>query len=284
MKNLFGTFHFDTLSNGLRIIVNTDHKVPKVSAQLWYAVGSKDEGSGQRGLAHLLEHMIFKGTERLSESDINLITSKLSGYANAFTFYDYTGYIFDFPKQHWKIALDLFADCMINCHFNEEMLQSELKAVVQELKLYKDEYTVALSEVMMGSMFADHPYHHPIIGYKQDLWSITRAGLLDFYKKYYHPGNATLVIVGAVDYQEVLAEVQRYFGAIPAIQASVKKVHQAQQDLQATGVTLYRDVQRPQLTYAWRVPGARSNQAFALAVVSHIIGESKSSLLYQKLV
>lgn len=284
MKNLFGKLHYGTLSNGLRIIVNTDHKVPKVSSQLWYAVGSKDEGSGQRGLAHLLEHMIFKGTDRLSESDINLITSKLSGYANAFTFYDYTGYIFDFPKQHWQMALNLFADCMVNCHFNEDMLQSELKAVVQELKLYKDDYASSLGEAMMSLMFPDHPYHHPIIGYKQDLWSITRAGLLDFYKQYYHPGNATLVVVGAVDHQEVMLQAQHYFGSIPAKETPVKKVRDAKQDVQTTSVTLYRDVQRPQLTYAWRVPGAHCKQAFATAVAAHIVGESKNSLLYQKLV
>lgn len=94
-----------TLDNGLTIIVVPVHSVPKVSAQIWYGVGSKDEKSGEKGLAHLLEHMVFKGTDILSESDINLITQKLSGYANAFTSYDYTGYLFDFPKQNWKQQL-----------------------------------------------------------------------------------------------------------------------------------------------------------------------------------
>lgn len=284
MKHAFGLWHQTTLSNGLKIVVNVDHAVPKVSTQLWYHVGSKNEKSGQRGLAHLLEHMIFKGTQRLSESDINLITSKLSGYTNAFTSYDYTGYIFDFPKQHWTAALDMFADCMVNCCFDEDMLQSELKAVVQELKLYKDDYLVSLMEVMIGNIFPDHPYHHPIIGYKQDLWSITREGLLSFYKTYYRPCNATLVVVGAVDYQEVVHQANYYFGSIASEALAFERDYYAESDVRATEATLYRDVQRPQLLYAWRVPGIMHDQEFIIAVVAHIVGESKTSLLYQRLV
>lgn len=284
MKHAFGVWHHTTLSNGLKILVNVDHTVPKVSAQLWYHVGSKHERSGQYGLAHLLEHMIFKGTDRLSESDINLITSKLSGYTNAFTSYDYTGYIFDFPKQHWTIALDLFADCMVNCHFSEDMLQSELKAVVQELKLYKDDYLVSLMEAMISNIFPDHPYHHPIIGYKQDLWSITREKLLNFYHTYYHPCNATLVVVGAVDYQEVICEATRYLGPIQSKSSVPDLPRPAISDVRGTSITLYREVQRPQLLYAWRVPGAMYDREFLIAVVAHILGESKTSLLYQRLV
>ena len=161
-----------TLSNGMNVLVLPSHIIPKVSVQLWYYVGSKDEQSREKGLAHLLEHMIFKGTATLSESDINEITHKLSGTCNAFTSYDYTAYIFDFPTQNWQMSLRLLADCMRNCTFKQEHLNSELKAVIQELKMYKDNYTSSLLESMMASIFPDHPYHHPIIGYKQDLWSL----------------------------------------------------------------------------------------------------------------
>ncbi len=281
---MFGYIHHNVLKNGLKVIINPDHTVPKVSVQLWYGVGSKDEQAGERGLAHLLEHMIFKGTKRLSESDINLITNKLSGYTNAFTSYDYTGYMFDFPKQHWTAALDLLADCMTNCTFDEDMLQSELKAVIQELKLYKDDYCSSLVEAMVGNMFPDHPYHHPIIGYKQDLWSIDQEGLIAFYKKHYRPNNATLVVVGAIDPQEVLKEIKSYFEPIESETAAKKADHYSDSTMQTTGVTLYRDVQRPLLLYAWRVAGMCMNQEFLTQVTSHIIGESKSSLLYKRLV
>ncbi len=281
---MFGDIQHSVLKNGLRVIINPDYTVPKVSIQLWYGVGSKDEQAAERGLAHLLEHMIFKGTKRLSESDINLITSKLSGYANAFTSYDYTGYIFDFPKQHWTAALDLLADCMANCTFDEDMLQSELKTVIQELKLYKDDYCSSLVEAMVGNMFPDHPYHYPIIGYKQDLWSINQAGLLAFYNKHYRPNNATLVVVGAVDPQEALKEIEAYFGSIEPAPTTKKIAQYAHQDMQATGVTLYRDVQRPLLLFAWRVPGINMGAEFLMQVVAYLMGESKSSLLYQRLV
>lgn len=284
MKKIFGDIHHSVLKNGLQVIINPDNAVPKVSIQLWYNVGSKDEASGEKGLAHLLEHMIFKGTHRLSESDINMITSKLSGYTNAFTSYDYTGYLFDFPKQHWVMALDMLADCMVNCTFNEDMLQSELKAVIQELKLYKDDYSSSLIEAMVSNIFSDHPYHHPIIGYKQDLWSITREGLLRFYRAHYRTNNATLVITGDINPHDALKEIDRYFGSIEMVPERPKAVHYAADDIRPTGIILYRDVQRSQLLYAWRVPGVQAKQEFLTSVVAHIIGESKSSILYNRLV
>ena len=154
-----------TLSNGMTVLVLPEHRIPKVSLQLWYNVGSRDEKAGERGLAHLVEHMIFKGTTNLSESDINLIVQKLSGYCNAFTSHDYTGYLFDFPSQHWHEALSMMSDCMRNCTFKEEFLQSELKAVIQELKMYNDDYHSTLLESLVEAIFPDHPYHYPVIGY-----------------------------------------------------------------------------------------------------------------------
>src|ERR1700722_10779772 len=112
------------LDNGLNILVVEKNNIPKVSIQLWYNVGSKDEKSGEKGIAHFIEHMIFKGTKKLSESDINLITHKLSGTCNAFTSYDYTGYLFDLPTQNWHESLPIMADCMRNCTFKPEFLNS----------------------------------------------------------------------------------------------------------------------------------------------------------------
>ncbi len=280
----FGDIIHKTLDNGLNVIINPDKTVPKVSVQLWYDVGSKDERDGQKGLAHLLEHMIFKGTKKLSESDINMITQKLSGYTNAFTSYDYTGYLFDFPANHWNAALAMLSDCMSNCTFPEDMLQSELKAVIQELKMYKDNYVSSLIETMTSSVFPDHPYHHPIIGYKQDLWNITRKGLVDFYNTHYKPNNATLVVVGDVDPEKAFADIEKYFGAIPAGNTTEKTEHYAQQDIGRTSTTLYRDIQRPLLMYAWRVPGISKNSEFILNVFAHIMGQSANARLYRLLV
>src|SRR4030095_12392726 len=272
------------LDNGLTILIHESHKIPKVAVQLWYNVGSKDELLGEKGIAHLLEHMIFKGTAILSESDIDTLVHKLSGSCNAFTSYDYTGYTFNFPTHHWRNALPIIADCMTNCLFDNEMLNSEMKAVIQELKLNKDHYERMLINEMISVIFSDHPYHYPIIGYKQDLWSVSGKDLLAFYKKHYKPNNATLVVVGDVDSEEVIKLAQHYFSAIQKDLDYTKKEHFFHRDLASKSVTLYRDVAQPTLVYMFVVPGAIAKKDTALDILELVIGNGKSSRLYKKLV
>lgn len=277
--------HKHVLSNGLAVLIYPVHTIPKVAIQLWYNVGSKDEKDGQRGLAHLLEHMIFKGTDILSESDINLISHKLSGNCNAFTSHDYTGYLFDFPKQNWSVALPLLANCMRNCSFKEDLLNAELKAVIQELKMYKDDYYTSLCEEMISAMFADHPYHYPIIGYKQDLWNITRQGLLDFYYHHYIPNNATLVIVGDVNPEQAFLDAQKAFEDIKPNLSYKKEVYPISKDLSSKSITMYRDIQQPMALWAWTIPGLRDGHSKIVAdLVRWILGEGKGSILYRKLI
>jgi zinc protease len=272
------------LANGLTVLVREVHTIPKVSVQLWYNVGSKDEGIGERGIAHLIEHMIFKGTKKLSESDINMITHMLSGSCNAFTSYDYTGYLFNFPKQHWREALSIMADCMRNCTFKEDMLSSEMKAVIQELKMYRDNYTSSLFEKLISTIFDAHPYHHPIIGYKEDLWNASSELLKNFYYKHYIPNNAALVVVGDVSAQEVFDCAEQYFGHIPADLNYKKAVHPFSYDIISKSVTLYRDLQQPMVIFAFLVPGINSKQDNVLHLLSWILGKERSSRLYKKLV
>ncbi len=267
------------LLNGLTVLVRPVTDIPKVSMQLWYHVGSKDEQTGEKGLAHLIEHMIFKGTDTLSESDINAITHKLSGYTNAFTSYDYTTYVFDFPSQHWKEGFFLLSHCMRNCRFDEQMLNSELKAVIQELKMYKDDYVNALINKMLGAIFFDHPYKYPIIGFKQDLWSVDRQTLVDFYKKHYVPNNATLVVVGDVTPEEVFREAEHYFGSLQADPNYKKQEFYHGKDLASTAVVLRREVQQPQVLRAVILPGVKSGNKYAVDILAWLLGGGKSSLL-----
>ncbi|CAN5205024.1 pitrilysin family protein [soil metagenome] len=276
--------HKKILNNGLTILVYPLHTIPKVAVQLWYGVGSKDEKDGQRGLAHLLEHMIFKGTSVLSESDINMISHKLSGNCNAFTSHDYTGYLFDFPKQNWHNALSLLADCMRNCTFKEDLLNAELKAVIQELKMYKDDYKTSLAEEMLSAIFQEHPYHYPIIGYKQDLWSINREGLLSFYRQHYVPNNGTLIIVGDVDAEAAFDLAATAFENIKADATYIPEQFAFSSDICSREVTVRRDVQQPSLMYAWVVPGLKQQKNYITDIASWILGEGKGSRLYRKLV
>ena len=277
------------LPNGMTVLVRSVHTIPKVSVQLWYGVGSKDEKTGEKGIAHLIEHMIFKGTKgdhslNLSEVDINVISHKLSGNTNAFTSQDFTGYRFDFPTQHWKEALPIMADCMRHAAFKDEHLNSEMKAVIQELKMRKDRYSTHLVETLLGSIFADHPYHYPIIGFKQDLWNVHSDDLHKFYKKHYGPSNATLVIVGDVDPQEVFRLVEKYFGNIPNEHDQEKANFYFNKDIVAKSVTLYREVQQPMGLLAFVVPGLKAKVDPILDVIAWLLAQGRGSRLYKRLV
>lgn len=277
------------LPNGMTILVKPLKTVPKVSMQLWYNVGSKDEKSGEKGIAHLIEHMIFKGTQgkkslNLSESDINVITTMLSGSCNAFTSYDYTGYLFNFPTAYWKTGLAVLADCMSNVAFKPDHLSSEMKAVIQELKMYRDRYSSALAEEMLKTIFPDHPYHYPIIGHKQDLWTVSSEDLRLFYKRHYMPNNATLVVVGDVTPEQVYAEVEKDFGAIPAENNYKRDVHPIAHDIISRDVTLYRDVQLPIVIVGYPIPGMDAGKEYLFDIASLIIGDGKGSRLYKKIV
>jgi len=272
------------LKNGMTILVRPMHNVPKVSLQLWYSVGSKDEKTGEKGIAHLIEHMIFKGTKKLTESDINIVSHMLSGGINAFTSYDYTGYLFNFPTHHWQEALPILADCMVNCSFKDDHLNSEMKAVIQELKMYRDDYQMSMAEELISSIFSDHPYHYPIIGFKQDLWSVHGPDLMKFYKKHYGPNNATLVVVGDVEADNVFEAAELFFGAIPAIENYKKETFFFGEDIVSKSVTLYRDVQQPIIANVFVAPGISNRKEHVLEVASWILGAGKSSRLYKKIV
>lgn len=272
------------LANGMTVLVRPVHTLPKVSLQIWYNVGSKDEKTSEKGIAHLIEHMIFKGTKQLSESDINIITHMLSGSTNAFTSYDYTGYLFNLPKQHWHEALPIFADSMQNVAFKDDHLNSEMKAVIQELKMNRDNYTRSLVMEIVASIFPDHPYHYPVIGFKQDLFDVHADRLRAFYKKHYWPNNATLVIVGDVAPEDAFSEAKKYFEKIPASKNYKKEEFYTNKDLISHHTTLYRDVQQPTAVVAFTIPGANTKNEHLMNVVDLILSEGKGSRLYRKLV
>lgn len=277
------------LDNGLTVLVRPVHAIPKVCTELWYKVGSKDEKTDQKGIAHLIEHMVFKGTSgksslNLSESDINVIVHMLSGSCNAFTSYDYTGYLFNFPTQHWQMSLKIVADCMRNCAFKEEHLNSEMKAVIQELKMYKDNYISYLVDEMLAAIFTGHPYHDPVIGYKHNLWSFHAENLREFYKKHYVPNNATLVVVGDVDPEEVFEQAQKEFSGMLADYTYTHESFYYTPDIVSKNITLYRDIQQPVATSVYVIPGTHAGYDSIIDLLSWVLGHGKGSRLQRRLV
>lgn len=272
------------LSNGLTVLVRPVETTQKVAMQMWYYVGSKDEKSGERGLAHLLEHMIFKGTPSISECDIALITKKLSGWCNAATSADWTFYDFNVPAHNYDQILPILADCMRNCTFKQDLLNAEFKVVIQELKMNRDNYARSLILGLNSAIFADHPYHYPTIGFKQDIWEINQQNLLDFYHKHYVPNNATFVIVGDVNPDEVFAAVEKSFASIPADPTYKKESFYHNLELASQELVLYRDVKLPMLLLSYQIPGYAKHDGFAVDALSMILTGGKSSRLYKRLV
>lgn len=273
------------LKNGLTVLVRPTHVIPRVESQLWYNVGSKDESLSEKGMAHLIEHMLFKGTKNLSETDINAITHKLCGNANAFTTHDTTCYTFRFPSHVWEESLALFAECMTNATFDQDILISELKTVIEELRMYRDEYQSYLLEKILSSLWPDHAYQWPIIGTVQSLAGITHESLLSFYKKYYYPANATLVVVGDVDVDDVFAKAEKYLGNIPS-QAPKTVIRSGKfiPDVCAKSVTLYRPITTPWMCNLYAVPGAYEEKNYLCDIAALVLANGKSSRLHQRLV
>lgn len=274
------------LPNGMHAIIYQNDALPKVLVQMAYDVGSYVEQSGERGLAHLVEHMIFKGTEKLSETDIDTIARKYGATYNAFTMLDATSYYFESNKNNWKPFLEILADCMNNVRFDPQHLASEVKAVVQELKMNKDDYWKMMYLKSLELAFPpNHPYHMPTIGFKEDLLTLTADQVKAFYKKYYRPDRATLFIVGDVDPKEAFAEVERLFDApAPTTKAAVVEFPSLHTELAVNNTRFYEDIKNEQLMLYWVIPGLKDKHEQAISVLEAILGAGHAGRLYRTLV
>lgn len=208
--------HDATLDNGMRVIVKEDHRSPVVVTMVWYKVGSMDEPEGLTGISHVLEHMMFKGTERLKPNEFSRIIAEHGGRENAFTSYDYTAYFQQLEKSRLPISFELEADRMQNLKLDPEEARKEVQVVMEERRLRTEDRPEALTyEKFMNQAYQAHPYRHPVIGWMEDLGRISPEDLRAWYQRWYTPNNATLVVVGDVKPKEVVALAKQYFGPIP---------------------------------------------------------------------
>jgi len=275
------------LDNGMTLLIFKNENVPKVLVQIAYNIGSYVERAGERGLAHLIEHMIFKGTEKLAETDIDAIARKFGASFNAFTSMDVTSYYFETNKSNWRPFIGILADCMQNARFEEQHLASELKAVIQELKMYKDNYWSMMFEKIVSLLFpANHPYHYPVIGYKEDLLNLSAKNLKRFYKKYYTPDRATLFVVGDVDDNEVINLVKEHFEAVKISdqQVEIPSFPHLSKDLVAQSTRFYEDVASEQLGFYWRIPGLKDEDEIVSTAAAFLLGNGEGSRLHRALV
>src|SRR5918999_388358 len=199
------------LANGLTVITKELHDKPVVASIIWYRVGSRNEELGQTGKSHFLEHMLFKGTDRYEKGEIDLITLRNGGANNAFTWLDFTAYYFTFASDRWQEALEIEANRMRHTTFAQEEFDPEKQVVEEELRIGLDGPWEALENEVWATAFRQHPYHWPTVGWLDDLESAAAADMKAYYDKWYHPRNATLVIVGDFNTAEAIEEIERLF-------------------------------------------------------------------------
>ena len=275
-----------TLDNGLRVLIQEDPRNPIVAVQIFYRVGSRNELPGATGLAHFLEHMMFKGTPTHGRGEISRLIELNGGRDNAFTTKDMTGYHVSIAADRLDLVLGLEADRMRNLLLAPAEIDSERKVVMEERRTrIDDDPEGVVYEAMSSIAFLAHPYRWPIIGWMSDIARINPGELRAFYDTYYRPNNAILVIAGDVKAPAVLAQVRRHFGPIPrgATPAPVTALEPDQSDERRV-IVRKEAAQLPVVNIAWHVPNFRSEDAPALELLSTLLSEGRASRLYRHLV
>ncbi len=212
MSNQVTETHFD---NGLKILTRELHNAPVATFWVWYRVGSRNEVLGITGAAHWVEHMMFKGTQKLGKGDVFKKVTRNGGSNNAFTWLDFTAYFETLPSERLDIAIEIESDRMVNARFDPAEVASERTVIISEREGHENDPGFWLAEEMQATAFKVHPYHHETIGWKADLQRMTRDDLYNFYKKYYAPNNATVVAVGDFNTEQLLETLNATFGQIP---------------------------------------------------------------------
>jgi zinc protease len=280
-----------SLPNGLRVVVIPDHRTPVVTQMIWYKVGSADETAGKSGLAHFLEHLMFKGTAKHPAGEFSNTVLKIGGNENAFTATDYTGYFQRVPRDHLNTMMEYEADRMTGLVLKDENVLPERDVVLEEFNMrVANNPDARLTEQIMAALYLNHPYGRPVIGWHQEIEKLDREDALAFYKRFYAPNNATLVIAGDVDAQEIRPVVERTFGVVPAQPAIPPRRMRPQEPVPAgpRTVTLadprveQNGVRRYYLTPS-ATTGAPGESA-ALEVLSQLMGGGSNSYLYKALV
>jgi zinc protease len=281
-------FHLDIkefrLDNGLQVLILEDHAVPLVTVQVWYRVGSRNERQGITGISHFLEHMMFKGTPKYGPGVYSQLIQRYGGTQNAFTSYDMTAYYAVLPSARLELALDLEADRMTHLLLDPQEIKAEREVVKEERRLRENAPTGPMNEVLGALAYKAHPYHWPIIGWMSDIESITREELEAYYKTYYVPNNATVIIVGDVDTDQTMAAVRRHFGSIPQGPPPPPVRPPEPPQLGEHRAEIPRPTALAALSVAYHIPAFDHADALPLEVLGQILSQGQSSRLYRNLV
>ncbi len=277
------------LANGMKVVVLEDHRAPTVASMVWYRAGSMDELSGTTGVAHVLEHMMFKGTLKHPPGAFSRLIAAAGGRDNAFTNRDYTAYFQQLHKSKLPLALDLESDRMQNLELSDAEFDKEIKVIMEERRMRTDDKPQALLyEQMMAVAYTGGAYRSPVIGWMNDLENMTAADARTWYRKWYMPNNATLVVVGDVEPAEVFALADERFGPIPSRELPVRKPQVEPAQRGTKRVTVKGPGELPYLLMAWHVPVLRDVEQdwepYALSVLVGVLDGSDAARLDRALV
>lgn len=281
---------FETkLKNGLKVIIREDHRSPMVMTQIWYAVGSSDESGNLLGISHILEHMMFKGTQKVPNDEFTRLSRMYGGSINASTFTNYTNYYQLYPKTYFPLALELEADRMRNLLLRQQDFEPEVKVVMEERRLRTDDNPRSLAfERFKWIAYPTSHYRQPVIGHMKNLQNIQLKDVKKWYQDWYTPNNAVLIIVGDVDAENALRQVQKYFGDIPSRTTPPRNDVLEFDRVGYRHMELNLAVKVPNLYMAWNVRSlatAKNPQdAYALTIIKNVLDSGISSRLQDRLV
>src|ERR1700692_1857173 len=280
-----------TLNNGLQVVVIQDHRTPVVTQMIWYKVGSADETPGKSGLAHFLEHLMFKGTSKHPAGEFSQTVLRIGDNEDAFPSTDYTGYFQRVPRDQLGKMMEFEADRMTGLILKDENVLPERDVVLEEFNMrVANNPEARLTEQIMAALYLNHPYGRPVIGWHQEIEKLDREDALAFYRRFYAPNNATLVIAGDVDVQDVRPMAEKAFGPVapqPAIAA--QRIRPQEPTPIAPRTVTFADprVEQPKVMRYYLVPSATTaapGESEALAVLGQLMGSGSNPYLYRALV
>lgn len=278
-----------TLANGLQIVVIEDHRAPVVAHMLYYRVGAADEVAGKSGIAHFLEHLMFKGTQEVPSGEFSRIVARNGGQDNAFTSQDKTGYFQNVASDKLELVMRLEADRMANLRLSERDVALEREVVLEERRSRTDnEPAGQFGEMMRAAQYLNHPYRIPVIGWEHEIRALSTQDAIAFYRRYYAPNNAILLVAGDTTLEEVVRLAERYYGPIPRAEVP-ERVRPQEPPQRAPRRVVFSDprVGQASLQRTYLAPSrsaGNTEQAVPLSIFAEVLGGSTVSRLYQELV
>ena len=278
------------LANGLELVVIPDHRAPVVTHMIWYKVGSADETPGRSGLAHFLEHLMFKGTAKHPAGQFSRVVARMGGQENAFTTDDYTGYFQRVPSSDLKTVMAFEADRMTGLQLSDEVVLPERQVILEEQnQRIGNNPRAQLSEQIDAALFLNHPYGRPVIGWRREMEKLSRDDAIDFYRRFYGPNNAIVVIAGDIAPEQALAFADDTYGKVPRRVGIPPRVRPQEPPPEAVRSLTVADprVEMPVMQRSYLVPSfhtGKAGESEALEVLAHVLGAGNNSRLYRTLV